>query len=402
MANPEHLAILKQGVEKWNQWRKEYHEIIPDLSFPSFRGINLFPSNLNRSEFSGADLTRANLSGADLTRANLSKANLSEANLRVAKLGSADLRGANLSGADLGRSNLRRANLSEANLSEANLSEANLFEAYFSESCLSEAGLRWANLRWADLSGADLRRANLSGANLSGADLRRAIVGWTILGDNDLSSVKGLDTVKHEGPSIIGIDTIYKSGGKIPDVFLRGCGVPETFITFAKSLVNSPIEFYSCFISYSSRNQDFAERLYADLQSNGVRCWYAPEDLKIGDKFRVRIDESIWTHEKLLLILSKDSVGSQWVEKEVETAMERERQQWRDSEVLFPITLDDAILNEKSGWAGDIRRNRHIGDFRGWKNHDEYRKAFDRLLRDLRAESARREGDAAGAETVTG
>jgi hypothetical protein len=228
-----------------------------------------------------------------------------------------------------------------------------------------------------------------------------ATVGGTIFSDNDLSVVQGLDTVKHHGPSTIGIDAIYRSGGKIPEVFLRGCGVPDNFIAYVGSLVGKPIEFYSCFISYSSRNQDFAERLYTDLQSKGVRCWYAPEDLKIGDRFRRRIDESIRMHDKLLLILSKDSVESQWVEKEVETAMERERQQGRDSVVLFPIKLDDAVIDEKSGWAADIRRTRHLGDFRGWKNHDEYRKAFDRLLRDLRAESARREGDAAGAETVS-
>jgi TIR domain-containing protein len=131
--------------------------------------------------------------------------------------------------------------------------------------------------------------------------------------------------------------------------------------------------------------------LYADLQSKGVRCWYAPEDLKTGDRFRVTIDESIRTHDKLLLILSKDSVESQWVEKEVETAMEREREQGRDSRVLFPITLDDAIYNEKSGWAADIKRTRQIGNFRGWKDHDEYRKAFDRLLRDLQADDGARE-----------
>ena len=280
----------------------------------------------------------------------------------------------------------------EPDLSGADLIEADLIEADLSGANLFESNLRKANLR----------EANLGWTNLSGADLSLAIVKKTTFGDNDLSVVQGLDTVEHGGPSTIGIDTVYNSGGKIPDVFLRGCGVPETFITFAKSLVNSPFEFYSCFISYSSRNQDFAERLYADLQSKAVRCWYAPEDLKIGDKFRVRIDESIRMHEKLLLILSKDSVESQWVEKEVETAMEREREQGRESVVLFPIKLDDAILDEKSGWAADIRRTRHIGDFRGWKNHDEYRKAFDRLLRDLRAENARREGDAAGVETMTG
>ena len=60
------------------------------------------------------------------------------------------------------------------------------------------------------------------------------------------------------------------------------------------SLVGSlkPIDFYSCFISYSNKNQDFAERLYADLQAKGVHCWLDKEDLKIGEKFRSCIDEA--------------------------------------------------------------------------------------------------------------
>jgi hypothetical protein len=78
------------------------------------------------------------------------------------------------------------------------------------------------------------------------------------------------------GPSTIGIDTIYRSKGKIPEGFLRGAGVPEEFITYMRSLVANPIEFYSCFISYSSKDQQFAESLYAALQVKNVRCWFAP------------------------------------------------------------------------------------------------------------------------------
>jgi hypothetical protein len=141
--------------------------------------------------------------------------------------------------------------------------------------------------------------------------------------------------------------------------------------------------FYSCFISYSSKDQKFAERLHADLQNKGVRCWYAPEDLKIGEKIRVGIDESIRVHDKLLLILSKNSMENEWVEKEVETAMERERRQKRV--ILFPIRLDDAVLGAESGWAADVRRSRNMGDFRRWKSHDMYSKAFEKLLRDLKA-----------------
>ena len=194
-----------------------------------------------------------------------------------------------------------------------------------------------------------------------------------------------MDTIPHSGPSSIGIDTVYRSGGNIPEVFLREAGVPEPFIVHMKSLVAamSPIEFYSCFISYSSKDQEFAERLHADLRGKNVRCWFAPEDLKIGDKLRPAFDEAIRVHDKLMVLLSENSVGSPWVEKEVETAFEKERRQSRT--VLFPIRLDDAVMETDQAWAADIRRGRHIGDFRDWKNHDSYKKAFDRLLRDLKA-----------------
>ncbi len=63
-----------------------------------------------------------------------------------------------------------------------------------------------------------------------------------------------------------------RSEGDIPDVFLRGAGLSDTFITYARTLVQNPIEYYTCFMSYSSKDKEFAERLYADLQHKGVRC----------------------------------------------------------------------------------------------------------------------------------
>ena len=52
--------------------------------------------------------------------------------------------------------------------------------------------------------------------------------------------------------------------------------------------------------------------------------------------------------------------------------------------VLFPVRLDDAVFDTGEAWAGKLRDNRNIGDFRRWKDHDSYQKALDRLLRDLR------------------
>jgi hypothetical protein len=162
--------------------------------------------------------------------------------------------------------------------------------------------------------------------------------------------------------------------------------LPDRLIEYLPSLLGEAIQFYACFISYSSEDQPFAERLYNDLQGKGVRCWYAPEDLKIGERIRPGIDEAIRVHDRLLLILSEHAVASQWVEQEVESALEQEREMSKT--ILFPVRLDDAVMTAPSGWPRLLRNTRNIGDMRGWKDHDAYQRGFERLLRDLRAEGA--------------
>ncbi len=297
MADQDQLALLRQGAEQWNTWRKEHPE-------------------------AACDLSKAYLSFTDLSRANLSEARLSNT----------------------------------------------------------------------ILYGADLRAAYLTGANLietnfSRADLAGATVGLTKFTDIDIRGVKGLETIHHGGPSSVGIDTLYLSQGQIPESFLRQAGVPENFLTDLPLLMNRALEYYTCLISYASQNEDFAQRLYADLQAKGVRCWFAPQDLKIGDKIRPRIDESIRLYDKLLLILSKHSVASQRVEQEVETALAKERR--AQHTVLFPIRLDNAVMEIEVGWPTFIRNTRNIGDFTQLERHDVYQKSFDRLLHDLKADTQR-------------
>ena len=60
--------------------------------------------------------------------------------------------------------------------------------------------------------------------------------------------------------------TLERSG-PLPLAFLRGVGLPDNLIDYLPSLLNQPIQFYSCFISYSAKDQEFAERLHADLQN---------------------------------------------------------------------------------------------------------------------------------------
>jgi hypothetical protein len=173
----------------------------------------------------------------------------------------------------------------------------------------------------------------------------------------------------------------------VPLSFLRGCGLPDNLIDYLPSLRVDAIQYYSCFISYSAKDQMFAERLHADLQNKGVRCWFAPHDLPIGAKTWDAIDQAIRLRDKLLLILSKASLASDWVEDEVSKANAEERS--RKNVVLFPIRIDNAVMSTAEAWAVKLRDQRNIGDFRQWKKPAEYQKSLERLLRDLKASSAK-------------
>jgi hypothetical protein len=88
----------------------------------------------------------------------------------------------------------------------------------------------------------------------------------------------------------------------------------------------------------------------------------------------------------VLLILSKNAIGSDWVEDEVTRAYAEERA--RKQLILFPIKLDDVVMKTDEPWAGKLRDGRNIGDFRKWKDHDAYEKALERVLRDLKVTQA--------------
>mgnify|MGYP001045793614 CR=1 FL=1 len=359
MANQEHLEILKQGVEVWNRWREENPKVRPDLR--------------------GADLQEADLGQVDLTYANLTGANLSRAKLAAAILRSCDLTGANLI----------KANLVGAIPVSCDLTDADLTIA-----ALCKADLRWADLTRADmldadLSGANLERANLIrahliGANLTGANLSNCYVGFTTFGDVDLTEVAGLHTVSHQAASTIGIDTIYRSKGEIPEVFLKGAGVPEDFVRYIPSLLAQPFQLYTCFLCHSGKDRRFNERLHADLRAKGVRVWYFPEDATWGKTVWGEIDRSIRLYDKLVVVCSEHSLQSGPVLREIERALQREDREGKN--ILFPIRIDDYLFGEWEHPSKPDVKSKVVGDFRGWDESEaKYDVAFQRLLNALQA-----------------
>ena len=384
MANEEHVEVVRNGRKGMAEWRKANPDARLVLSSANLRGINLKDADLR-----GADFRDADLSGADLARSDLIGADLRGANLSNARLIGSYLRGANLSSACL-----NRANLTTAHLLGAYFHGAFLVGAHLSNADLSDANLNRIDLRDAFLRGASLIGANLSNAYLRDADLSGAHFAFTALNHVDLSVCKGLSEVFHAGPSSMGIDTLYLSRGEIPEVFLRGCGVPEDMIAYARS-ISGAVQFYSCFISYSHEDEEFARRLHSRMQQEKLRVWFAPEDMPGGKKLHEEIDRAIRLHDRLLVVLSPNSMGSEWVATEIRKARKRELKEKR--RVLFPIRLvsfeairDWELFDADSGKDLAVELREYcIPDFSNWKDHDAFEREFAKLLRDLRRGEAR-------------
>ncbi len=240
------------------------------------------------------------------------------------------------------------------------------------------------------MSGTNLNRAYLIDTNLSGAKLAKtnfseARIRNTNFAYVDLRTAIGLNTIQHLGPSPIAMYTVQLASDGSALHFLRGTGVPNAWVNLYLADMIHSVQYHSCFISYSSKDEILARQLYADLQAKSVQCWFAPEDMKTGDKIRTRIDEAIHRQDKLLLLLSEHATTSTWVEDEVEAALERERQQ--QCEILLPVRLDESVMQTTQAWAAKLRRTRHIGDFTNWADPQAYQRAFERLMRDLKAKS---------------
>lgn len=170
MANPEYLAILKEGVEAWNQFKIKYD------------------SHPLRYLYGGVCLSDCVLRGINLNGANLSGVTFKNTDLSYANLGFADLSQANLQGADLSYAYLEGANLSGAKLSKVNFDNAYLKGVLFKGVDLRDINLSGKFLGFIDFSDADLRTCNLIDSNFRGANLtgvkfwesKRA--GWSING----------------------------------------------------------------------------------------------------------------------------------------------------------------------------------------------------------------------------
>jgi hypothetical protein len=181
--------------------------------------------------------------------------------------------------------------------------------------------------------------------------------------------------------------------GALARRWLLGRGIDNSSVgSPSPSSMTQPARFYSCFISYSTKDEKFARKLHDRMVQEGVLAWFAPKSIRGGEKIYDQIDQAIQTYEKLILVLSQDSMRSDWVMTELRKAFRLERKE--GNRKLFPIRLTG--YDDLRGWecfdsdhGKDLAlevREYFIPDFSNWNDRASFEDAFGYLIRDLKSE----------------
>ena len=384
MANMEHVQLVRRGRDHVARWREANPNESLDLnaaymSYVRAPQVDISGADIRHSDLMGAVFRRANLSGCYLNPAHMYHADLRESNLTNALLNGANMRGADLRGADLSGADLDRAVLSDSNLSGANLTNANLQRTSLIGATLTGANLTGANFSGADLVRSDLTDAVLADADLfqtriwscpvSGADFTGAALGYTVLQDCDLRGAIGLDLVRHDAPSSIGLDTVYRSGGQLSAAFLAGAGVPESLATLQEAISSAPADLAECYISCRDEDEEFARKLSEDLSAVGVKAWVFSQRVRgnplvsrLSSSDQEEIERWIRHYDKLIVVASSRALDTEAILNDITAA--RDKQQSADRWLLYFAAPDDGLMRPTGRAARNMAAENIIFDLR--------------------------------------
>ena len=410
MANPEHIAIARQRPFAIARWRARSFQTRPRLDLSGaylsgirLPGVDLAHDDLSEIDLTSADLRHANCAGARLrqaylTRCNLTRANFADAqaagavftrsNLRGASFRNADLRGADFANCDLAFADLAGANLSGADLTEADLTMADLADANLNGARLTAAALDIANL-----TRCDLRRAHLVRTRLDGALLLDCVADMTLFADCDLSTALCLDTIRHQGPSIIGADTLARSRGRIPEPFLRSAGVPPDFIGGDAAVrLAQAAPHRRILLVASVADAPIAAWLETELRQRGLSCWHLLAD----DEETVRHAQvfppmsRFRDYDRAALLCSRPALESPACWRLYQEIMQRQTPSAAASRRIFvaALTLDDCLEND----GDDLYRQLRTGPVARLRPRKDrlagYRRDLPGILAALTADTA--------------
>lgn len=124
----------------------------------------------------------------------------------------------------------------------------------------------------------------------------------------------------------------------------------------------------SIFICHSSKDKFFVRTLAARLEEAGVRAWVDEAEISIGDSLSNKIGEAILKTDYVGIVLSQNSIGSEWVQRELQVALQREISERKV--VVLPILLQRVEIPP-------FLRDKLYADFTSVSNFEE---TFPRLL----------------------
>lgn len=318
----------------------------------------------------------------------------------------ADLRGLDLSGANCGMTFKTDRWFAEANGTKHGVgrvtASVTLLNADLRDACLASASFQNTMLTGVDFRGADLHGTNFTGSHVANAKFQQAHAWGTLWCNLDLRQAVGLEEVQHGAPSEIGMQTLVRSLGAIPEKFLRGCGLsvwhtklqrlfdPTLSANSVSNLLieeifpartDGPLFLGGSFVSYSHKDAPFVDKLDASLSSLGVPVWRDVRNLVAGP-LESQIFEAIRLQDAVIVVLSENSITSDWVEAEIDQARKREKSENRT--ILCPVALDDAWQSKAASsvlWRTLTEKN--ILDFSSWRTK-AYTAVFDRLVAGLK------------------
>lgn len=128
------------------------------------------------------------------------------------------------------------------------------------------------------------------------------------------------------------------------------------------------------FISHSTKDKPYVRRLAADLVAQGVKVWLDEQQIFVGDSIPEKIAQGLAESDFFLIVISRNSVESPWVKKELNSALVHEIE--RRKVKVMPIRLDDAMVP-------DSIIDKAYADFRG-----SYEDGFGKLLNSIKAREA--------------
>lgn len=389
MPNRQHLDIFKSGYAKWNRWRTENPEIRPDLSDADFsfldlsnydlRGVDFQNSKFNNSvicegDFCNCDLTDTYFMSAFIPELKLKGASLLNTSFYYATMFGADFSHATLQNIDFGHADLHGSKMSHASLTNVDLNQVDLTGTDLSNSILIDS---------------DLRNAIFNGTNFEKTKIHRCQIGRTVFASLNLSTANGLNSVLVTAPCSIDFQSL-KASKNLSKTFLQKIGLPELYIDYLPEFYMDALTFYPVFLSHSSKNKDFARKLYEALIAKGVNVFIDEKKIKPGDDIYESLSKGIAYYDKMILVCSKDSLAeSWWVDRELDRVLAKERELMKERgkriNLLIPIRIDDYIFEWDGAKKEEINRY-HIGDFREWQNEINFEKALNDLIHALNVE----------------